>query len=172
MRRMVERIALIWAILGGCILLAIVGVTAVNAGAFALDRLARLWGSSVTALPGYEDFVQLAIGAAIPMLLPWCQAKRGHLAVDLFLRQMPASFGRFIDRLSLILMAAVALFLAWWMAQGLLETRDDGTLSGVLGWPVWPFYITGIISLVLWAVVSLSQLIAPQDPPDMMASHG
>lgn len=153
----IASLARIWAILGGIILITIVVVTVVNVGAFALDRLARLAGGEVPALPGYEDYVRLAVGAAIPMLLPWCQAQRGHLAVDLFLARAPAAFKRGIDRISLLLMAALALFLAYWMVLGMLETRDDGTLSPVLGWQEWPFYITGIISLALWSLVSLAQ---------------
>lgn len=155
----IASLARFWAVLGGVILLTIVAVTVVNVGAFALDRLARLVGGGVPALPGYEDYVRLAVGAAIPMLLPWCQAQRGHLAVDLFLTRAPQAFKRGIDRVSLVLMAALALFLAWFMVLGLLETRDDGALSSVLGWQLWPFYVTGILSLVLWAVVALAQAI-------------
>ena len=155
----ITSLARIWAILGGAILLSIVAVTVINVGAFALDRLARLAGESVSALPGYEDYVRLAVGAAVPMLLPWCQVQRGHLAVDLFLSRAPDAFKRAIDRLSLLLMAALSLFLAYWMTLGLLETRDDGALSRVLGWQEWPFYITGILSLSLWSVVALAQAI-------------
>ena len=153
-----------WAVLGGVVLLAIVAVTAINVGAFALDRLARLWGGAVGGLPGYEDFVRLAVGAAVPMFLPWCQVRRGHLAVDLFLKNAPAALRAGIDRLSLALMAALALFLAWWMTEGLLETRDDGALSRVLGWQEWPFYITGIVSLILWAAVAATQVFERSDP--------
>ncbi len=158
---MLRAASLGWAVLGGVILLAIVGVTVVNVGAFALDRAARLWGGEVGGLPGYEDFVRLAVGAAVPMFLPYCQVMRGHLAVDLFMKNSPVSLSRGIDRLSLFLMAALALFLAYWMTLGLLETRDDGALSRVLGWEEWPFYITGILSLTLWALVAVAQLFGP-----------
>jgi TRAP-type C4-dicarboxylate transport system permease small subunit len=169
MTRAITALSLGWAVLGGVVLLAIVSVTAVNVGAFALDRAARLWGGEVGGLPGYEDFVRLAVGAAVPMFLPYCQARRGHLAVDLFLKNGPPALRRGIDRLSLLLMAALAVFLAYWMVLGLLETRDDGALSRVLGWPEWPFYITGIVSLALWALVSLTQVF---DPPQDRPVHG
>lgn len=170
--RVIVAAARLWAMLGGLVLLAIVAVTATNVGAFALDRLARLWGGEVGGLPGYEDFVRLAIGAAIPMFLPWCQAERGHLAVDLFLARAPAGLKRGIDRVSLVLMAAMALFLAYWMANGLIESRSDGALSPVLGWPVWPFYAGGIVSLVLWAVIALGQAVTPLPPEPEAARHG
>ena len=68
MRPLLEKLAAGSALLGGLILLAIVAVTAANAGAFALDRVARLLGGTVSGLPGYEDFVRLAVSAAALML--------------------------------------------------------------------------------------------------------
>ena len=57
-------------------------------------------------------------------------------------------------------MAVMALFLAYWMVLGLLETRADGALSRVLGWPEWPFYLPGIASLLLWAAIAAYQVFA------------
>ena len=79
MRALLGRIAVWWALLGGVLLFAIVFVTVTNVGGFALDRVARLFGGTVYGLPGYEDFVRLAISAAALMLLPYCQLVRGHL---------------------------------------------------------------------------------------------
>ena len=148
-----------WAMLGGALLLAIVLVTVVNAAAFGLDKLARLVGGTVQGLPGYEDFVRLAIAAASPMFLPYCQAKRGHLAVDLFLSRASPRLRGALDRLVALLMAAAALFLAYWMLLGMLETRADGALSRVLGWPEWPFYVTGVLSLLFWSAIATAQAL-------------
>ena len=162
MRVLLERLATGWALLGGMILLAIVLVTVANAGAFGLDRLARLFGGTVSGLPGYEDFVRLAVSAAALMFFPYCQLKRGHIAVDLFAERMPPALRRALDAVSLFGIAALALFLAYWMTQGLAETRADGALSRVLGWPEWPFYLPGILSLALWAAIALLQLFEPE----------
>lgn len=172
MRATLEKLSAIWAILGGLILLTIVGVTVTNVSAFALDRVARLSGSTFSGLPGYEDFVRLAVAAAIPMFLPYCQMQRGHLSVDLFLKNASVGFNRFVDRFSLILMAAVACFLAYWMVLGMLETKADGGLSRVLGWEEWPFYLPGIASLVLWAIAALVQVIDPEPTKPASALHG
>ncbi|MGF1611333.1 MAG: TRAP transporter small permease [Kiloniellales bacterium] len=161
-RGLLERLAIWWAILGGLLLLAIVLVTVTNAGAFALDRLARLFGTTVSGLPGYEDFVRLAISAAALMLFPYCQLRRGHVAVDLFVKALPLAVQKALDAISLAGMAALALFLAYWMTLGLIETRADGALSRVLGWPEWPFYAPGVISLALWALVAASQLFSSE----------
>ena len=162
MRDLVERLAAAWAVIGGLMLLAIVLVTTANAGAFTLDRLARLFGATVSGLPGYEDFVRLAVSAAALMLLPYCQLRRGHVAVDLFVRGLPARVRRRLDAATALAMAALALFLAYWMTVGLAETRADGVLSRVLGWPEWPFYLPGIVSLLLWAAVAGLQAFEPR----------
>ncbi len=54
--------------------------------------------------------------------------------------------------------AGIALFLAYWMVFGMLETRADSAVTAVLGWTVWPFYLPGILSMALWAAVALAQL--------------
>ncbi len=158
MRALLEKTVTWWALMGGAILLAIVLVTAVNVGAFGLDRIARLFGGTVTALPGYEDFVRLAISAAALMLFPYCQLHRGHVVVDLLVSRVPRGLQRTLDTISLLAMAGLALFLAYWMVLGMLETRADGALSRVLGWPEWPFYLPGIASLVLWATIAAYQV--------------
>jgi TRAP-type C4-dicarboxylate transport system permease small subunit len=158
-RRLVEW----WAIAGGAVLLAIVLVTTVNAGAFALDRLARLWGGTMAGLPGYEDFVRLAISGAALMFFPYAQARRGHVAVDLFVAWLPVRPRRLLDRLWLLATIAIALFLAFYLWLGMLRARADALVTGVLGWPDWPFYLPGFLSLLLWAAVAAIQLREPTD---------
>ena len=154
MRRTLERVVLWWAILGGIGLLAIVGATTFNIGAFAADMVARRFGASVTAFPGYEDFVRLMVSAAVPMLFPYCQLRRGHVAVDLLVERMPQAVQRAIDVVALVGMTLLVLFLLYWMAIGMVETRADHAVSRVLGWPEWPFYLPGLVSLALWALVA------------------
>jgi len=161
MQPFTHRLAAAWAIAGGILLFSIVAVTMTNITAFGLDRVARLFGTHVQGLPGYEDYVRLCIGMAALMLLPWCQARKGHVAVDLFADTLiPARLQFVLDMLWLALMATLALFLAWQMTLGMIETGHDHELSRVLGWQVWPFYLPGIASLVLWGAVCLVDLAA------------
>jgi TRAP-type C4-dicarboxylate transport system permease small subunit len=160
-KTVIERTASAWALLGGVVLLSIVIVTTVNVGAFALDKVARAIGATLSGLPGYEDFVRLAISGGALMFFPYCQLRRGHIAVDLFAKLVPDRAQDILDRCWTLLIAALAGFLAYWMVFGLLETRADNALSRVLGWPVWPFYVPGIVSLILWAIVAVLQAFGP-----------
>ncbi|MEM9735428.1 MAG: TRAP transporter small permease [Pseudomonadota bacterium] len=159
MAQAIERMAVLWALAGGLFLLAIMAVTTTNAGAFALDRVAGLWGGGVTGLPGYEDFVRLAVGCAAAMFLPLCQHRRGHVSVDLFTRAMPPRWRQRLEQASLWATALLALFLAFWMAVGLAETRADNGLSPILGWPEWPFFVPGVLSLIFWAGIAAYQAL-------------
>ena len=51
-------------------------------------------------------------------------------------------------------MTLLVEFLFYWMGLGMIETRVDGAVSRVLGWPEWPFYLPGLISLALWAATA------------------
>lgn len=163
MPRRISVLAESWALAAGVILLAIVAVTTTNVGAFALDRLARNWGGTVSGLPGYEDFVRLAISAAAPMFLPYCQLKRGHIVVDLFARLLGRGTRAGLDRAWALGIALVAAALAVAMGFGLVEVMQDNALSRVLGWPEWPFYVPGLLSLMLWSLVASLQAWGPAD---------
>lgn len=154
-----EKLVTAWALVGGVLLIAIVLVTSVNVSAFTLDRIARLFGGNVSGLPGYEDFVRLAISVAALMFFPYCQLRHGHVTVDLFARVFPPAIRRGLDVLWLVCTTVVAAFLAWYMAAGMEEAREDGTVSPVLGWPEWPFYAPGIVSVGLWGIVTAYQIV-------------
>ena len=154
MSRRLDDLVAFWALLGGIVLLSIVAVTAFNIAAHALDLMARPFGESVQGFSGYEDYVRLTVGGAALMLLPYCQQRRGHVAVDLLAARMPAWLSRSMAAISLAGMALLAVFLFSWMVVGTIETRSDGAVSRVLQWPEWPFYLPGLASLLLWTLVA------------------
>ncbi|HET6159945.1 MAG TPA: TRAP transporter small permease [Dongiaceae bacterium] len=154
-----SRIVTWWAIAGGVFVLAIVLVTTTNVTLFALDRVARPFGGVVSGLPGYEDFVSLAVSCAALMFFPICQLRRGHVAVDVFTEKLPARWQNALDRLWSAVACLGALFLGYWMAIGMEQVRGDHASSPVIGWAVWPFYLPGILSLFLWAVVAALQVL-------------
>ena len=173
MTRTLERLAIWFALAGGLALLAITLVTTLNAGAFLVDRITGPFGIVVEGLPGYEDFVRLTISAAALLFFPYCQLRRGHVAVDLLVNALPGGLRRALDRVWLALTACMAGFLGYWMALGLVETRADHTSSSILGWAEWPFYAPGIASLALWAVIAARQCLAVgQETGGKADAHG
>lgn len=153
-----RKICLWWVYLSGILLLLVVFTTVINISAFGLDKIARIYGSNVGALPGYEDFVRLSMSCIALMFFPWAQAERGHISVDFFANKFSYAWQKYLDILWLSFTLVLVVFLGILMFLGMLESKDDGALSSILGWVEWPFYIPGIISLILWALVLVYQI--------------
>ena len=105
-------------------------------------------------VPGYEDFVRLAIAPALMMLFPYCQLHRGHLTTDFFTANLPAVIRRSLDKFWRYVTTLLAIFLGYSMTQGMIETYYDNSLSQILSWAQWPFYLPAVISVFLWAAVA------------------
>lgn len=147
-----------WALLAGILTLLIVLVTTINTATFGADKVARLFDLNIAGLAGYEDFVRLAISAAALMFFPYCQKQKGHVAVDLFAEHFSIRTQLILEKITLTLTIILALFLAYWMSLGMISAFEDFASSPILGWPNWPFYVPGILSLILWALVAAMQL--------------
>jgi len=158
MEALLKKVCLWWVYLSGLLLLIVVITTVINISAFGLDKIARIFGSNVGALPGYEDFVKLLVSCIALMFFPWAQAERGHISVDFFANKFSSNWQKYLDILWLSLTLILVVFLGILMFLGMLESREDGALSSILGWIQWPFYIPGIISLFLWSLVLMYQI--------------
>lgn len=152
-----------WALLGGALLLLIVVATAINALGFSINAIARLWGGSVSGLPGYEDGVQMLVGVAALAMFPYAQLHRAHASVDVFMQAAPAWANRVVAIVSSSLAAGVALWMAVMLIQGTIQVRGDNIETPVLGWPVWIFMPSAVISCLLWAGAAL---VAAADDTD------
>lgn len=159
MESFIRKVCLQWVNLAGILLFAVVLVTVLNIGAFGLDRIARHFGTTVEGLPGYEDFVRLSMSCIALMFFPLTQLERGHVSVDFFVGKLSTKTQVFIDKIWLSVTFCVVVFLGIYMYKGMLESYEDEAVSSVLGWIEWPFYIPGIISLFMWAVVLVYQVV-------------
>lgn len=156
-RSLISGVIATWALAGGLVLLVIVLATAVNAAGFTADMIAGLWGGDVPGLSGYEDGVTMLIGVAALAMFPYCQLHGGHAAVDIFMDKAPDWARRGVEILSGLLVTALALTMAVMLIYGTIETRADNVETAVLGWPVWVFMPTAVVSCLLWAVAALME---------------
>lgn len=161
MTLMIRRLADGCAIASGALLAIVVLLTVVNAVGFAANTGVQMFGGNVSGLPGYEDAVSLAVGSAALLMLPYCQLTRGHVSVDLFTERLSASTAARIMRATDALMGICAAFLGLMLAIGSRSYFDDGALSPVLAWPIWPFVVPGIAAVGLWSFTALAMAIDP-----------
>lgn len=167
MQRLIGKLVTLWALFGGVLLIAIVGITAVNVLGFTANSFARPFGRNIPGLPGYEDAVGMLVGVAVLSMFPYCQLHKAHAIVDAFMAKAPTRLNRYIDIASGVLVACFSLAMAYMIVLGAIEARSDGVETPVLGWPIWIFMPTAVISCLLWAITALMP-----KPPTKHAADG
>lgn len=145
--RWIDAICVALALLGGLIFIAEALLSVLSISGRAL--LGR-------PLPGDYELVQLMSAAAVVMCLPYCQRRQGHVVVSFFTRWAPRSFKRVLDRLALLLLAAVAFLLLWRSWHGLVETRSYGETTMVLAFPLWWAYLPLLPAFLMLGVAALA----------------
>ncbi len=154
MKRYLEKITFLWALMGGVLLLVIVCITMINVTGFSLNLIAKHFGKNISGLTGYEDAVSFAVGVAALSFLPYCHIQKSHIAVDLFNNMLPVAFQKVLVIISDVIIVFIALFLGFMLLAGAVQLESDGTLSPVLEWQVWPFFLPGAFSCFLWSLIA------------------
>lgn len=109
------------------------------------------------SLAGDFELTGVAAGLAIALFMPWCQLRRGHIAVDFFTtRASPRTKDR-LDRAGTLMLAAVMALLAWRTTRGGINAWHNHAGSMLLGFPDWIVYLGMVPPLVLTVVIALAQ---------------
>ncbi|MCQ2006175.1 TRAP transporter small permease [Rhizobium sp. NRK18] len=148
-----ERATFYLALVGAICLLAIVAIVTVG--------VVMRYVLGIPIL-GVNEFVQLTAVALIMASLPYCTAKRDHVAVDVFERIL-GRWGRFIgDIVAYCLSGFVMAILAQRAVLKALDALEWGDATNMLRMPIWPFYAilaAGAALCVLTFAVQLVVLI-------------
>ena len=131
MKTVFERLVLCWCLLSGAAFFFIVFLTTLNIFGFTLHFIFQIFGSSFPAIAGYEDIVTVFTGVAVLGMFPYCQLKKGHIAVDFFMEKTHPRFQIIIALISDVLLCGVAIFLSVMMYYGMLETKSDSMTTSV-----------------------------------------
>lgn len=110
-------------------------------------------------VPGDYELVQMLSAMGVAMCLPYCQLKKGHVFVDFFTLWAPPRLKHVLDAFADLLLAVCAFFIAWRVWDGMLEMREYGETSMVIGLPVWWGYIPIAPSFVLLGLAALLTLV-------------
>jgi TRAP-type C4-dicarboxylate transport system permease small subunit len=134
-----------FALAGGVLFIALIAMSLVS-----------IVGRKLFSLPVPGDFEVLQMGAAVAIasFFAYCQMTDSHLRVDFFTTWMPPRLRAALDGLAALLMAAVAVLLAWRTAAAALSSHASGEVSLMLGWPGWIAIALIVPSLVLFALTS------------------
>ncbi len=127
--------------------------------ALALMTVASILGRALLPLglrPIKGDFELVEAGCAIAIFafLPWCQLKRGHVTVDIFIRTLPARAQAFLGLLGDLLLALAAWVILWrlWLGFGEKFPYGSGTLREALAMGSRPYFVetTYELEMPIW----------------------
>ena len=146
--RGVERLAKALALAGGLALLALIALTVVSIVGRAMS------GLGFGPVPGDFELVENGVAFAVFAFLPWCQLRRGHVTVDVFVQRAgPRGLAAFAF-LGNVLMTLAALLLAWRLALGLSDRLRYGDTTFILQMPVWWAYAAALAGACAFPLVS------------------
>lgn len=119
-------------------------------------------------IPGDVELTQFGIALALSLCLPWCQWQRANIIVDFFTQKARPPVRRALDAIGALLLAAMALLLAWRTAAGAVAVREAFESSMILELLMWWAYAMLAPGLLLAAVIALVQAFGPPatDPGD------
>jgi len=150
--RLLYVVSRVMAIGGGlvCVALAVMLVVTI------FSRKVFLW-----QVTGDYELVQMFGAVAGSLFFPWCLLVGGNIIVDLFTAGAPERFNRALDRLSSLLLATIALLIAWRTGVQALQSESSGAISPMLSWPIWVFQMTMLPGFLVTAAVGVYLAVSP-----------
>lgn len=147
-----------WASLldGLCRLLALAGGLVLVA--MALMTVTSVIGRYFFGAPVRGDFelVTLMTGVAVALFLPYCQMRRGHVIVDVFTVNAPATVRGSLDAMGSLLLAAVSFVIAWRLTLGGADLRSAGDESMMLRLPTWWGFLAVVPGFALMGAAAVA----------------
>jgi TRAP-type C4-dicarboxylate transport system permease small subunit len=136
-----------WFAIGGGIIF--IGLVAMS--------LVSIIGRKIAAMPvpGDIEVMQMGTAVASAAMLAFCEMERQHLRVDFFTANLPAKIRHVLDALSHLVLAVIALVIAWRTGVAALSLNEAGETSVILGWPVWAVVAGLVPSFLLLAMAGL-----------------
>jgi TRAP-type C4-dicarboxylate transport system permease small subunit len=144
LRAGLTRLAELGALVGGVLLLVAVVVTCASVirGAFGRPLL------------GDSEIVEMSLGVAVALYLPWAEMRGSHVIVDVFTARLPARGIAWLDAAMRAAVAVVAAVLAVQIADGAHGQWDRERDTMFLEIPYWWGYAGAAVGLALWAVTA------------------
>jgi TRAP-type C4-dicarboxylate transport system permease small subunit len=132
------------ALLGGGLLLVAVGVTCASV-------IRGLFGRPIL---GDSEIVEMCLGVAVALYLPWAEMRGSHVIVDVFTARLPARGIAWLEAVMRGCVALVATILAVQIADGAFAQWDRERATMFLEIPYWWGYAGAALGLALWAATA------------------
>ncbi len=144
-----RRLITAWALLGGAVLLAVVGMNVVS-----------VLGSSLFGKPFPGDFELTEIGVAVAAFtfLPYCQMMGANVSADIFTSRASPRLVAGFTLIGSVLALGFSLILIWRMYHGMLDQKEYNYTTAILQFPHWLAFLPILLSLALLALAAVLTL--------------
>ena len=164
-----DRLARVFALLGGVVLSVLILMTCLSIvgrqlnGLLHADWVTGLAPGAAQALldlgigPINGDFelVEAGMAFAIFAFLPLCQIAGAHATVDIFTARLPLRLTLALTALWEVVFAVVLIVIAWKLYDGMAGKMRYGETTFILQYPVWWSYAASLAAAALAAVVGV-----------------
>lgn len=169
MHRIVRTLAHVTALIGGCVLIALVVMTTLSIIGRSINKLlhgdffeTQLAGVSqflldlgVGEINGNYELLEAGVAFAIFSFLPICQFYGAHASVDVFTSILPKRINRWIIAFWEVVLSAVILLIIWRLYGGLERYWGNGETTFFLQFPVWWSYAVSFVAGIAACIVAV-----------------
>ena len=177
MYTLVDRLARLFALLGGLVLSALIVMSCLSIIGRALNSLLHsdavqamapgianaLLATGVAPINGDFELVEAGTAFAIFAFLPLCHLSGSHASVDIFTARLPPRLSQLLRTVIEFVFAAVLILITVQLFAGMMSKRGSGQTTFLLQYPIWWAYaasFAGAIVAVLVAVyVAFAHLV-------------
>ena len=145
---LVESLARWVAIIGGLVLATLVFLTVTSiTGRFFIF-------AGLGPVPGDFELVEVCTAFAVFSFLPWCQYRRGHVTVDIFVSWLSARKMAFLSFVSNILLTVISGVIFWRLVLGTIDKQTYNETTFILQFPLWWGYSACLFGGAVFIIVS------------------
>lgn len=144
LRALLTGLAQAGALLGGALLLVAIGVTCASVARGLVGR----------PILGDSEVVEMCLGVAVALYLPWAEMRGSHVIVDVFTARLPARGLAWLDAVMRGCVALVATVLAVQIIDGTYAQWDRERATMFLELPYWWGYAGAAAGLALWTLTA------------------
>ncbi len=169
MYRFIDRLARLFALLGGGVLSLLIILTCASVLGRSINSILHsdllqnlmpglanaMLALGVGPINGDFEIVEAGMAFAIFAFLPLCQLHVGHASVDIFTSFLPGSVNRALRAVIEIAFAVTMVMIAVQLFSGMLSKLNSGQTTLLLQFPVWWSYALNVVAASVTALVAV-----------------
>lgn len=113
------------------------------------------------SIPGTFELVQLSFIGVVFLAIPYVQAIKGHINIDIATRGLPKSFQRGLDVMGCLIGLVVIVFITWQTGLEAWTSFVSGDYTmGIVQIPLWPSKLSIVLGMFFLSIrLSLDTLL-------------